>query len=83
MKKTDKFLVESLHRRKLILATEAVMVNTSVGLGIYLVERFVSSHLLADLLILTGAVFGIGYSLWVAGMNIRHHMQIRSVYKNE
>ncbi|MCB9813171.1 MAG: hypothetical protein H6772_02060 [Pseudomonadales bacterium] len=82
MQEEQKFLVESLHRRKIILAVEAVMVNSSIAIGIYLVNKYVTAQRLQDFLVISGGLFGISYSVWVAVMNIKHHKRIQGIYKD-
>jgi len=53
------FQIESLQRSKIIMAVEAVAVNTAVMLGIYLVEKFVGDNVVGRGAVLVGAIFAL------------------------
>lgn len=76
-----KFQIESLQRTKIIMAVEAVAVNTSVMLGIYLVSRFFDESLIANTLIWVGGLFGIAYALYASLGNVKRHAEIRQLEK--
>lgn len=76
-----KFKIESLQRTKIIMAVEAVAVNTSVMLGIYLVVTFFEETLLTQALIWFGGLFGIAYSLYASIGNAKRHIEIKSLEK--
>ncbi|MBP9703056.1 hypothetical protein KBD69_05260 [Candidatus Woesebacteria bacterium] len=63
------------------MAVEAVAVNTSVMLGIYLVNRFYGEMLFANILIWIGGVFGIAYALYASLGNAKRHVEIRKLEK--
>jgi len=75
--------VNYLLQTKLIMAGEAIAVNTSVIIGIILVEKFVHAHALNNALIILGGLFGIGYSIWVNLGNVKRHKQIKELMKND
>jgi hypothetical protein len=81
MKDLIKFQIASLQRSKIIMATEAVAVNTSVVIGIYLVNRYVSTGLMQNTLIMMGGLFGIGYALYASFGNVRKHQEIKRLEK--
>lgn len=72
-----KFKIESLQRTKIIMAVEAVAVNTSVMLGIYLTVTFFEKTLLTQTLIWFGGLFGIAYSLYASFGNAKRHLEIK------
>lgn len=76
-----KFQIESLQRTKIIMAVEAVSVNTSVMLGIYIVSRFFGKALFANTLIWIGGIFGIAYALYASLGNAKRHLEIRKLEK--
>lgn len=76
-----KFKIESLQRTKIIMAVEAVAVNTSVMLGIYLVATFFKNTPLTQALIWFGGLFGIAYSLYASIGNAKRHMEINNLEK--
>lgn len=76
-----KFQIESLQREKIIMACEAVAVNTSVMLGIYLVTRYFAETPLTISLVWVGGVFGIIYALYASFGNVRRHLEIRRLEK--
>lgn len=81
MKDKIKFQIESLQRTKIIMACEAVAVNTSVMLGIYLVTRYFTETVLTNFLVWVGGVFGIAYALYVSIGNAKKHLEIRKLEK--
>ncbi|TXH01505.1 MAG: hypothetical protein E6R05_05580 [Candidatus Moraniibacteriota bacterium] len=81
MSEKIRFQIESLQRTKIIMAVEAVAVNTSVMLGIYLVNRFFDETLLTTILILIGGLFGIVYALYASLGNAKRHVEIRKLEK--
>lgn len=75
------FQIESLQRTKIIMACEAVAVNTSVMLGIYLVKSYMLESMLSRGLIIVGGLFGIAYALYASLGNAKRHMEIRELEK--
>ncbi len=75
------FQIESLQRTKIIMACEAVAVNTAAMLGIYLVDRFVGDTSMGRGLVLFGAIFAIAYALYASLGNAKRHMEIRELEK--
>ncbi|WKZ30963.1 MAG: hypothetical protein QY318_03910 [Candidatus Dojkabacteria bacterium] len=73
--------IATLQRSKNILATEAIQVNTAVMIGIYLVNSYVTSNQLKDILILLGGLFGIVFSLYVVQKNVRKQRKVRELKK--
>lgn len=63
------------------MAVEAVTVNTSVMLGIYLVSRYFSETVITNILVLSGGLFGIAYALYVSIGNAKRHIEIRKLEK--
>lgn len=63
------------------MAVEAVAVNTSVMIGIYLVNRLFEETLLTNILILIGGLFGITYALYASLGNAKRHAEIRKLEK--
>lgn len=81
MNENIKFQIESLQRSKIIMAVEAVTVNTSVMLGIYLVSRYFSETVITNILVWSGGLFGIAYALYVSIGNAKRHIEIRKLEK--
>lgn len=81
MNENIKFKIESLQRSKIIMAVEAVTVNTSVMLGIYLVSRYFSETVITNILVWSGGLFGIAYALYVSIGNAKRHIEIRKLEK--
>lgn len=81
MNEKIKFQIESLQRTKIIMAVEAVAVNTSVMLGIYLVTKFFYETLITNALLWVGGLFGIAYSLYASLGNAKRHAEIRKLEK--
>ncbi len=81
MSENIRFQIESLQRTKIIMAVEAVAVNTSVMLGIYLVNRFFGEKTFANTLIWIGGVFGIVYALYASLGNAKRHLEIKKLEK--
>lgn len=81
MSEKIKFQIESLQRTKMIMAVEAVVVNTSVMLGIYLVNRFFDETYFVNTLIWAGGLFGISYALYASLGNAKRHVEIRKLEK--
>ncbi len=79
MSKDIRFSIESLQRSKIIMACEAVAVNTSVMIGIYLVDRFLGDNPFSRGLILVGGLFGIAYALYASFGNLKKHREIRDL----
>lgn len=75
------FRIESLQRTKIIMACEAVAVNTSTMLGIYLVKSYTFESWASRALIIVGGLFGIGYSLYASFGNAKRHAEIRWLEK--
>lgn len=63
------------------MAVEAVAVNTSVMLGIYLVNKFFDETYFANTLICIGGIFGIAYALYASFGNAKRHVEIRKLEK--
>lgn len=63
------------------MATEAIVTNSSVAIGIYLTNRFVQPGLFQDILIISGGIFGIAFSLYASIGNIFKHNKIKSLQK--
>ena len=80
-KEEMRFEIEVLQRNKSILSTEAVVVNTSVILGVIFVDRFVQNTIVREYLIIAGILFGVFYSLWVSHGNIKKHRKIKQLHK--
>jgi len=79
MTKSEKIeYISILQRSKIIIAIEAVVVNSSVALGVYLVNRFIEG-ILADLLIVFGIGWGIGFSVYACTRNIKKHNLIKKL----
>ncbi|TXH06941.1 MAG: hypothetical protein E6R05_00960 [Candidatus Moraniibacteriota bacterium] len=81
MNEKIKFQIESLQRTKIIMACEAVAVNTSVMLGIYLVTRYFDKSLITNILVWSGGLFGISYALYASLGNAKRHVEIRKLEK--
>lgn len=81
MNEQIKFRIESLQRTKIIMAVEAVAVNTSVMLGIYLVTKFVSDNAVGEGLVFFGGVLGIAYALYASIGNAKRHLEIKQLEK--
>lgn len=81
MNEKIKFQIENLQRTKIIMAVEAVAVNTSVMLGIYLVTKFFDETLITNTLLWVGGLFGIAYSLYASLGNAKRHAEIRKLEK--
>ncbi|MCE7897932.1 MAG: hypothetical protein DPW11_04435 [bacterium] len=79
MSEKIKFQIETLQRAKIIMAVEAVAVNTSVMLGIYLVNRFFDETLITNILIWVGGLFGLAYALYASLGNVKRHAEIRKL----
>lgn len=73
------FKIESLQRSKIIMAVEAVAVNTSVMIGIYLVETYLKESFWRDPLIIVGGIFGISYALYASFGNVQKHTKIKNL----
>ena len=82
MEKDNKFRIENLQRTKIIMAVEAVVVNTSVMIGIYLVRAFLPDTLFTRSLVWVGGIFGIAYALYASLGNAKRHMQIKRLEKS-
>lgn len=78
---TKQLEIEVLQRNKIIMAVEAVAVNTSVLIGIFLVDRYFPDGLYQDLLIISGGLFGIGYALYASLGNLQKHNQIKRLQR--
>lgn len=76
-----KFQIECLQRSKIIMAVEAVAVNTSVMLGIYLTNKFIGETIFADTLVWIGGIFGIAYALYASFGNAKRHLEISKLEK--
>lgn len=76
-----RFRIENLQRTKMIMAVEAVVVNTSVMLGIYLVNRFFDETYFVNTLIWVSGLFGISYALYASLGNAKRHVEIRKLEK--
>lgn len=76
-----RFKIESLQRTKIIMACEAVAVNTSVMLGIYLVKSSALESWGSRALIILGGLFGVGYALYASFGNAIRHVEIKSLEK--
>lgn len=76
-----RFQIESLQRTKIIMAAEAVAVNTSVMLGIYLVNRYFTETVIINILVWSGGVFGIAYALYASIGNAKRHIEIKKLEK--
>lgn len=76
-----KFKIESIQRTKIIMAVEAVAVNTSVMIGIYLVTSYFESTRLTDIIIWLGGIFAISYSLYASIGNAKRHITIKHLEK--
>jgi hypothetical protein len=74
-----KFKIETLQRSKIIMAIEAVAVNTSVMIGMYLVEKYFVESLAKNVLLIVAGVFGIVYALFASFGNVKKHMEIKKL----
>lgn len=63
------------------MAAEAVAVNTSVMLGIYLVNRYFTETVIINILVWSGGVFGIAYALYASIGNAKRHIEIKKLEK--
>ena len=81
MSEKIKFQIENLQRTKIIMAVEAVAVNTSVMLGIYLVTKFYDETLITNTLLWVGGLFGIAYSFYASLGNAKRHAEITKLEK--
>lgn len=81
MKDETRFAIESLQRTKIIMACEAVAVNTSVMLGVYLAKSYLPDGWLSRMLILVGGLFGIAYALYASIGNAKRHIEIKKLEK--
>lgn len=82
MKKEDiQFKISSLERSKIIMAAEMVGVNAAVALGIFLTDRYIGVAQLKDFLIISGGLFGIGYSLYASLGNVKKYREIKELEK--
>jgi hypothetical protein len=79
MKSDTKTKIEILQRSKQILAIEAVAINTSILLGVILVNRFIENETTQDLLILFGCLFGIGYALYACIGNLLRYFKVKEL----
>lgn len=81
MQKDDKNKIEVLQRRKMIYAVEAVAVNTSVLIGIILVEKYIQLQSVKNTLIILGGLFGIGFALYACIGNLFRYKEIKRLSK--
>ncbi len=81
MNKEIKFKIESLQRTKIIMACEAVAVNSAVMLGIYLVKNYMPEDWVSRAMIMVGGLFGIAYALYASFGNAKRHVEIRKLEK--
>ena len=82
MNKEDlKYKINQLRKSKQILATEIIGVNLSVMIGIFLTIYFVENESIRNILLLSGGLFAIAFSLYMSFKNVLKHNEVKKLEK--